>query len=68
MTDGKMMVGVVRRNPPLPLKLEKEPILRKEEEEVMEPVGSVERRVTLLGNVPRAVVETTSAGTAVRLV
>ena len=61
------MAGVVRRNPPPPLKLELGE-LRKEEEEVMEPAASVEKRATLPGSVLREAVETTSAGTAVRLV
>ena len=70
MMAGKMMAGV-RRTPPL-LKLELEETvraLRKEEEEVvMAPAGSVEKRDTLPGSVLREEVETTSAGTAVRLV
>ena len=58
MMAGKMMAGVVRRNPPPPLKLELEETvraLRKEEEEEKEKKVEVE-------------VEITSAGTAVRLV
>ena len=59
MMDGKMMAGVVRRTPPPPLKLELEEtgaVLRKWKVEEMEEMNLREE------------VETTSAGTAVRLV